>query len=406
MPRPKKLETFVREEIKKSALYATREILAGAILDKLRHQGICTDGFPVDKIVDQMVGDKQGKVSWGNDDEARTNHISFTEEERHYLLSRIKEETDRADSSDFFQECWDSTVELLLQTLVKGWPEQKLHEDSQLNKFRKRIERTWGTPINLFRLMLTSSRELFLDQEKSLQNSKSKRDLHLREALFGIHARALRTSTAVLVLLENGLADDAYARWRTLYELSVVGAFLSVHGEKAAERYLAHEAVVLRKQLNNALSWGGGEMYPKQQKREIERNYQSVISKFGKQFKNNYGWAGCFIGKNNPRFVDLEEAVKGKGIVPPYKESSLQVHGGRAGLFGLSSNDYILAIGHSHFGLEIPLMHTSFCLMQVTIAHLNHSPSRDSVVLSFFEELDKKILKHCKKVAKKLVKAE
>lgn len=406
MPRPKKLQTIFAEELGKSALSATRKILADVIIDKLGDQGIHTDGFPVDEFVDHILGHNKGTFTWDdNDDEVKTISISFTEEESQYLISRTKEITDRACSTDFIQKCLDSAGESLLQSLEKDWPEEKLYEDSELYSLRKQIKWTWGKPIDLFRLMLVTSGGLFKDQEKSLRKSKSKRDLYLREALLGIHARALRTATAVLVLLENGLADDAYTRWRTLYELSVIAAFLSEHGEKAAEKYLMHEAVTLKKQLDNALSWGD-KTIPMRQQREIENNYSTVISEFGNPFKKAYGWAGGFLGNDNPNFVDLEESVKGKGIAPPYKESSLQVHGGRAGLIGLGSNDDVTAIGHSILGLDIPLMHSSLCLMQVTIIQLYHSPLRDSVLFSCIRALDRKIQKQCKKVAKKLARAE
>ena len=405
MLRPKNLDTILTEGIGKSVLSATRGILRDAIIDKLGDQGIRAEGFPVDEIVDQILEGKEEAFSWRDDDNNRTITFSFTEEEGQNLLSRMKDVADKRCNIDFFQKCADSAAESILQSLEKDWPEQKLREDSELSGFRKRIEMIWGRPIDHFRIMLTKSRELFMDQEKSLRKSKSKRGLYLREALLGIHARALRTATAVLVLLENGLADDAYARWRTLYELSVVAAFLSEHGEKAAEKYLMHEAVTLKKRLDNALSWGD-KTIPKRQQSEIEGNYKAVISKYGNQFKKDYGWAVGFIGNEYPKFVDLEKSVKGKMIAPPYKESSLQVHGGRAGLVGLGSSDELTAIGHSNLGLEIPLMHSSLCLMQVTIIHLYHSPARDLVVFSFLKALDRKIHKQCKKVAKKLARAE
>ena len=58
------------------------------------------------------------------------------------------------------------------------------------------------------------------------------------EALVRLQARACRIASAVSVLLKAGFPDDAYARWRTLYEIEVVGAFIEKFGEEAAINYL------------------------------------------------------------------------------------------------------------------------------------------------------------------------
>ena len=400
MPRPKKLQTTVVEQVGESIVLAARDACAEIILEKLDEQGVLTDDFPIGAFIDHISSDKRGTFSWGSDtDSDRVVTISFTKDEEHELVSYIRELSEPTHVAELVQEGIQIAGRSLLRTLEKGWPEQQLHEDSELYGFRKRIEGTWGEPLDLFRIMLVASRELFMVDAESLRRSKAKRGLHLREALVGIHARALRTATAVLVLLENGLADDAYARWRTLYELSVMAAFLSDHGDEAAKRYLLHEAVALKKRLDNELSWGGKNI-PQRERREIEEHYEAVIAEYGRHFRNDYGWAGGFIeGNANPKFVDIEKSVQGKRIAPPYKESSLQVHGGRAGLLGLSSSEEMTAIGHSNLGLDIPLMHSSLCLMQITAIHLDHSPSRDFVIMSCFVDLDRKIEKLCRKVA-------
>ena len=403
MPRPKKLQTVLVEQMGESALEAARRILADALLEKLREQNVCTDGLPIDELVESLTGGANGALSWGEGD-GRDITISFTEREEKELLSRLESVANLAQDPEFIQKCLDSAATSLLRSLEKDWSERKIHDESELYGFRRRIALTWGAPLDNFRMMLTISRDSFVQEAASLRKSKATQGMHLREALIGIHARALRTATAIIVLLENGLADDAYARWRTLYELSVIAAFLSEHGEKAAERYLVHEFVVLKKRLDNELSWNGKKIRKKQQ-RKIVKDYDWTIATYGKSFQNDYGWAAGFVDNDNPRFVNIEKSVKGKMIAPPYKESSQQVHGGRGGLLGLSSSDDLTAIGHSNLGLDIPLMHSSLCLMQVTNLHLYHCPSRDLVYISVFRALHNKIERQCRKVATKLQNA-
>ena len=407
MARPKKLQTVVTDQIEQSLVSRSREMFVNAVRDKLREHDVNADRFPVEEFIEKVLSGNAENFAWRDELDSgrdRTVSLDFTDDEIRELFTQIDKLLKRSDT--FIQECLDAAAKALLRRLERRYPDQKSDEEVELFGFIKRLEQRWGAPLDLYKMMLIISRELFGGEVESLRRSRATTGLNLREALLGIHARTLRTATAVLVLLENGLADDAYARWRTLYELSVAAAFLSIHGEKAAERYLLHEAVVLKQRLDNERSWGGKKITKKQQS-EIERNYNAVVSAFGQPFKKPYGWAaGLVDGNNNPKFVDLEEAVKGQMIVPPYKESSLQVHGGRAGLLGLGSSDDVAAIGHSNLGLDIPLMHSSLCLMQVTSIHLYHSPSRDVMLLKVLVFLNEKIERRCRKVAKELAQEE
>lgn len=41
----------------------------------------------------------------------------------------------------------------------------------------------------------------------------------------------------ILTLVKNGLADGAFARWRSLFELSVISNFISSNSEEVAKAY-------------------------------------------------------------------------------------------------------------------------------------------------------------------------
>ena len=402
MARPKKLQAYVVDAVAALLSDAGREILADVVRTKLREQGLDADQFPVDDLTDHILAGKDDDFVWvDGPSKAQDQVVSLriTADDACELSSKL--DALRSESKMILQECLDDAAKALLRTLERGYPEQRAHQDADLFGFRKRLELRWGVPLNLFRLMLTMSRETFDLEAESLGRSRAKSGLILREALLGIQARVLRTATAIAVLLENGLADDAYARWRTLYELSVIAFFVSEHGEEAANRYLLHEAVALKQRLDNEISWGA--KFPKRLQREVEEDYHAVISEYGEGFARSYGWAAGFLGASrNPKFVHLEEAVRGNMTSPPYKESSFQVHGGRVGLLGLGSSGDQAAIGHSNLGLEVPLAHSSIALMQVTTLGLRHSPSRDLVLLNTILHLDDRIAKECRKVARQL----
>lgn len=406
MPRSKKLQTIVGEQVLASLSATAKELLTDAVRAKLQEQELDADRLPVDEIVERMLFGNEERLDWVGDRDGvgdRKVSLDFTDDEVRELSTKMEQLVKGRDA--MLKECLDLAGKTLLRTLEKGHPEQKSIEEIELYGFKKRLQLRWGIPLDLFRMQLTISREMHGSELESLDRSRAKTGRVLREALVGIHGRALRTGTAVLVLLDNGLPDDAYARWRTLYELSVIAEFISEHGEEAANRYLLHETVALKQRLDNELSWGG--KIPKKQQREIGKDYGAVISEYGRPFKNPYGWAAGFItGNDNPKFVDLEQAVKGNMIVPPYKESSFQIHGGRAGLLGLGSSDDVTAIGHSNLGLDIPLMHSSLCLMQMTNLLHYHSPSRDVILLNVLMRLNEKIKRHCRRVARELAREE
>ena len=406
MPRSKKLQTIVGEQVMASLFATASEMLADAVRAKLREQGLDADQLPAEELVEHMLSGNEERCVWESEHDGlreRKVSLEFTDDEIQELLAKIDELV--KDGDIVLQACLDSAARNLLRTLEKGHPEQKSIEEIDLYGFKKRLQLRWGVPLDLFRMQLTISREMHGGEVESLDRSRAKTGRILREALVGIHGRALRTGTAVLVLLDNGLADDAYARWRTLYELGVIAEFISEHGEEAANRYLLHETVALKQRLDNERAWGG--KIPKKQRREIEKDYVAVMSVYRKPFKNPYGWAAGFInGNDNPKFVDLEQEVKGKMVVPPYKESSFQIHGGRAGLLGLGSSDDVTAIGHSNLGLDIPLMHSSLCLMQLTNLLHYHSPSRDVVLLNVLMRLNEKIERYCRRVARELAREE
>ena len=401
MGRPQKIQTTFAEKFIELMDLAARNVLADAIRDKFRAQGLDIDGFPVHDLIEHMLAGHENNFVWddGKEDE-RAVAAGFTKQETDAILSEIEDLLNR--HPEIFEESLQEAAKILLRQIQKSYPEERVEEQAGLYGFRRRLEFRWGVPLNLFRLMLSLAREFSRNEAESLSKSKAKKGLSLREVLLGIHARALRTATAVLVLLENGLADEAYARWRTLYELSVVAEFISEFGEEAACRYRDHESVSLKRRMDNELEWGAKDI-PKRQQREINRYYNEALDEYGKDFKNPYGWAARFISGNvNPKFVDLEQAVKGKKIVPSYKESSFQVHSGRAGLLGISSLDDTVVTAHSNAGLDIPLMHSSLCLMQVTISLLSNSPSKDLVILRALMLLNEKINAECVKTAKKL----
>src|SRR5262249_44281282 len=140
----------------------------------------------------------------------------------------------------------------------------------------------------------------------------------------------------VITLIEGGFADGAMARCRTLHEIAVTAMFLQQGDEELTRRYVDHQVVE---------SWKAVQKHVKYQRRISERppsekyqqklklRYESVISKYGKQFKEQYGWAAAKLNKDRPSFADIELAVNLDHLRPYYQLASHPVHANSKGLY-------------------------------------------------------------------------
>jgi DNA-binding CsgD family transcriptional regulator len=142
-------------------------------------------------------------------------------------------------------------------------------------------------------------------------------------ALIRLHARAVRTATEVLRLLESGLSDGALARCRSLHEMAVVALILSKNGPEVSEQYLLHGVYHAQRTMGKlqehaaALGW---EPVTAEEMREIDKRVAELEARFGEQFvKKEYGWAmGPLNKKRDIRFADLEKAVQLEKFRPFY----------------------------------------------------------------------------------------
>ena len=192
-----------------------------------------------------------------------------------------------------------------------------------------------------------------------------------------------------------------------MYELSVIADYISSHGEEAAIRYRDHGIVSRQRSIENSAKWGY-HIHTKAEREKVKLQFDRVVKKYGKAFANANGWAEPFqSGRSAPRFVDLEQAVRGQRTAPPYKQASLQVHGGRAGLYGLGSMDgQTLNTGVSNAGLHIPVMNSSIAILQITNTGLSNSPRDDLIIKKLLVLLDAKIAREARKAARQLEQEE
>ena len=113
--------------------------------------------------------------------------------------------------------------------------------------------------------------------------------------------------------------------------------------------------------------------------------YNSLLDKYGKSFKHDYGWAANALNMKKPTFKDIEASVKLDHNRPYYKSASANVHGNPSGVLnnlGLLAEEEIILSGPSNLGLSTPAQSTVLSLNVITTMMLAHDASMDAIVIS------------------------
>lgn len=202
-----------------------------------------------------------------------------------------------------------------------------------------------------------------------------------------MHARACHISSEILCLLKNGYADGAHTRWRALHEVASTAYFICKYGKEAATCFLDHEIIDSYKgmiQCNKYESRLNIKPFSQEEINECKSRYDEVISMYGSEFKETYGWACKFLRNKKPNFSQIEADVKLDHMRPYYKWASHNVHANVKGItskLGLSeTKEDILLVGQSDSGMTDPADATAIALSQITTTLLNIEPNIDTIV--------------------------
>ena len=388
-----------------------RLAVSRVIIKKLEDCGILNDEALVTALTDHILNRPKETFTW-SDERYGDVKLSLSASD----FADALEDVDR-----FLKEELPATIEtsvdkcatILWQKLIEDWPEQKIFERTTMQGFRDRLDLRWCKGVDPLRMLLTCARgtnEKFLEK---LVRSTAKTGLVRRHVLILLHQRACQTTMEIIALLENGLPDGALARWRTLYEVGVVASLIDMHGDDIAHRYLDHDCVAMKRSLENALKHDDPALSPsisKRVQRQINRNFEEVISKYGTEFKSAYGWAPFHNGRKNEKFNDLEIAASVDVLPPTYKWASFKVHAGVSGLLRNLGNmsEYLPTLaGASNAGIDEPAMNSAHTLLQITsLLYGKSNRLEDTIELAVLCRLRDEVVSECGRAARKLEKDE
>ena len=280
----------------------------------------------------------------------------------------------------------------LANTLRLQIPEMVAQERGMQEEFEQRLYTRWKKALDLYtaiNLLTRESGEAFVKQHQA-QAVKDK-DL-VFGVLMRIHVRACQTASAVGVLLKGGYARDALARQRTLHELAAIAFFIKKHGQETAERYMLHNTIESYKGALQYELYCDRLGYPHHdpvQLDQLRSQRNALITRYGKVFKDEYGWAAQALGKSGGvSFADIEKDVQLDHLRPYYKMASHGVHANPKGLiFDIGNmvkdtpgyNKTPLA-GASNAGLADPGQSALISLNQCTTAFLTLKSDLDTLL--------------------------
>jgi len=311
------------------------------------------------------------------------------------LAKQIEEEEIEDLTEEDIQNVVEESMESSIDDLATHTYERILSNDEGLERyhqtiegFQKRLEERWGESLELLERLIIWSMECgrALNQEFGFQARRN--DNCQFQALLHLHSRAVQVALEIHHLLKGGFADGAFARWRSIYELSITSSFIFHHGEDTAERFLSY---------HNIWDYYFAETYQEHQDdlnveplepeviEEIEETKDELIEQFGDSIDDGgygSGWAAeAHSGQSMREEVNLEH------LTPYYKLACESVHAGSKGTLdrlGIIRHEDIeqpevLLAGPSNAGLNLPGQLTAVSLAQVTTDLLLTRPQSPSL---------------------------
>lgn len=316
---------------------------------------------------------------------------------------------------NFITELTQHTINAGANILYKGFDRDKDNELRKVrqytNEFNNRLYATWKKPIDYFESLIELITSYSYSFTETFFNVALEKDNLLFSALHNIHSRALLISKECLTLIKNGYPDGAFSRWRTIYELSVIGKFLyDENNNDLCERYLNYYHI--QEYLD--------EKYSRERKHQnhtdksfkvLKDNYDFMINKYGTNYiKGQYGWANYIFNKT-VTFKDIKDKVDMDNLYGYYKLSSSYIHGNPKAnekSLGIMPNlEKVKLIGPSNYGLSLPMQNTAISLVNVsTFFFLTYSNLDVWTACSIMNKFLEKIIFESNKVQVKIENKE
>jgi len=379
-----RLDKALRVQLKKSPEMALRLVLE----KKLKKQGVELPEEAFKLFLEHIMNNRGDVFVW--DDK-----ISDVSAERG-IVKLIFDGADEEELAESFERMRGAIPDIVQSTILRGgsdlfksmkrsWQIEGAMERFEISQFQERLGERWGEGLQLLRMLLATAREIGQDAAKRYHRSKSKNYACRRFVLVRLHVRACQVADEIITLMENGFADGAMARWRTLHEIGVVATLIEDGNEELARRFIAHDIVEVKKQADDwddkQVPLGYARIGHRERKR-IEEAYAEALNNFGQSFRHDYGWAADYLKDKRPNFKKLQTAADQSGMNTYYKLANFNVHAGARGMFfrltDMGSDNPIA--GRCNAGLVEPGQNTAYTLVRITGALMGRPKDLDRLI--------------------------
>lgn len=296
-------------------------------------------------------------------------------------IDNLSDEEFKNKYDNYYDRLTDETAQNMYEDLKKH--ERKIGKfySKRTKGFVKYINYQWKEPFRIIEIMMVLIIDNFLNDRYSNSDKKDKAIVVLK----GILSRGVQITDECVTLLKNGFPDAAMARWRTLYEMCIIAAFLTERNDvKLFEKYASYMMVDLYK---------GRKLYIETLKQsnenvddfifdyfnETEKNYNEVIKKYGKDFAKPYGWAMEALNSKKVTFLDIEDAVNESKYRTLYKDASQIIHAG-----AIVDTNYFSLDNQLHnridYGFALPICNVGMSLVNILDCYVKMNNSPDNFI--------------------------
>jgi hypothetical protein len=240
--------------------------------------------------------------------------------------------------------------------------------------FQKRQVKKWREPFDLLLMLLEAFGEAGEEYNRTFRAAAATENDFVFDALIKLHARSWLIGGEILWLMQGGYASAAMARWRTLHEIAVVSLFIRDKGQDVAERYLLHhivESCRAAHQYQEHCVRLGYDPFSQEELDEMDAERDQLCTRFGRAYRNDWGWAADSLGMERVNFTDIEKAVSLEHLRPYFKLASYSNHAGGKGIVYdlgkelIPDGHELMLSGPSDAGMDEPGQCTAISIDQI-----------------------------------------
>ncbi len=292
----------------------------------------------------------------------------------------------------FCENVSDTFCEQLCSAPIQILNESKEDRDT----FERQNYLRWREGFDLLSILLGSCVEIGESTVALLRKNMNEHGEAKVDSLVTLHARCMRVGHEVFALMRCGFPDGAYARWRTLHELSVTMKFLADQPNLVSERY--RDAWVLRswkanQEIEKYKEATGISGLPEEEVKFQTRHRELILEKYSDDLSTDWAWArpGLQTPKSGNEnwhvsFTDIQKATNLDHWRPWIKLAHQEIHGGYVRPdkgFGVSEAKRLVHLaGASNSGMTDPGQNLAIALSEATVALMQPNPSVDTIIYS------------------------